>query len=197
MKLMLKTFSKSPSKCSTLDFNARRQSQARVAKNLHPDRILENLQNEDEENIFILGESHLYNTLRSFVPISDWFDAEIDFMRRLLRSLDAVFVEGPEDLVACNRRRHLLCQIVVFWCQTLKELLGFASSVKFDFESLSYDIATLSSHLLKCIQKSFESCCNDSDRAINDHNSTTKLLIDSTYTCVPILQFFLFSGLSH
>ncbi len=196
MKLKIKSFSKKPSKASIFDLNARKQCQARIAKNLHPDRILEIMTNGGPENILLYDKIDFYNALRSFEPLEDWFDIEIDCLKRLLRSLDSIFVDESNELEACNRRRHLLCQIIVFWCDTLKTILSSASSHKFDFISLSCDIATLSAHLLKCLQKSFESCSNDSEQANSDNVTATKLLIEISYTSVPIIQSFVFSGLN-
>jgi hypothetical protein len=195
MKLSLKEFAKFPSKASSFDLNARRQSQARISKNLHPDRILETLQNDGSENIIFYDQVEFYNALRSFEPLEEWMDAEIDCLKRMLGSLDLIFIDESAELEAYNRRRHLLCQIAVFWCETLKFILSSASSVRFDFSGLSCDIATLAAHILKYLQKNFENCCIDSERAINDHSDSIKLLIEITYTSVPIIQGFMFSGL--
>ena len=194
MRLFLKNISKHPSSSASFDYNARRQAQARVARNLHPDRLFETMHSEETDNIIFYDAVDFYNTLRSFNELVDWFDAELEYLKGILCALDSIFIYGPDDLESCNRRRHLICQVVVHWCETLKCILRSALYENFDYCSLSCDIATLAAHLLKHLQKNYEQCCIDSERLTSDHQNSVKLLIEITYTCVPILQDFLLSG---
>ena len=189
MKLAKAKTAKQPRQLTSFEYNSRMQSAARIAKNLHADRILEILQNPPSECILFMSEAEFLTSLRSFKPSFDMTRDDFDCMRRLLRSLDQVFVD-EDDIVFRNKRRHVLCQIAALWCEILKVLLTHSQA---ELDAFSCDISTMTSHLALGLQNNFDCNCTNSESASKDQTDCIKLLLDISYTSVPILQSLLFS----
>lgn len=171
-------------KTSTFDYQIRLKEQGEISKILHPDKILEMM---DECNSKDLFNSSSFPILSGISDDSD----EIICIQKLLKSLEGIFVTESEDsLVASNKRRHVICQVSTVLCTLL--LKSLSSSIPSKTE-LAKEISLLTAHIIKYLQANFTLNCecttttSQSVRADRDQQLALKLFLDISYSIVPQL----------
>lgn len=191
IKTATKRASASAAKRSSFDFCARISLLPRIAASLHPDRIMDSIDDSNANNFILAPDSDFARHFPALHELAPVISDELGCIKRLLRSLDAIIVErgAPEEIVSSNRRRHLICQLETVFC----DLLGrFHLSDDLNPQMLAVDTCMYTGNLIKYLQTNYARNCEDHSRADKDQQLAIKLFLDIAYSIVPQLQSALF-----
>jgi hypothetical protein len=171
-------------KTSSFDYQSRLKMQNKISSLLHPDQIMELIDDSDASNqLFQMDFSKNF-------PILSAFEAdEIGCVRHLLKSLENIFVErGSADEINCgNRRRHAICQTATVFSQILLKALC-SNNNNSNCTAIANEIAMFTAQLIKHLQTNFTHNCQSHSRADSDQQAAIKLFLDISYCAVPILK---------
>lgn len=175
-----------PMKSLSYDTNAILRIQREIAQILHPDRIMETIDDSDSKNLLIVSE------LNKIFPKLLQLEGEIGCIQRLLKSLDNVLVVNDDAIInSSNRRRHIICQISTVYCGLLLQISGTIQNFSLE---MTKEISLLASQIIKYFQTNFARNCEDHTRADRDQQLAIKLILDISYAAVPRFQFNLISS---
>ena len=173
------------SKFCTLDHQRRLEERREISTLLHPDRIMESIDDYNSKNSFNLT---IFPILASISIDSD----ELICIQKLLKSLDNILiVESPGEsvLIPSNKRRHAICQVATVLCGLL---IKAATEVnRENFIPLAKEVSLLTAQIIKYLQTNFGLNCDSTDsgcRADRDQQVAIKLFLDISYSIVPQLQ---------
>lgn len=167
-------------KASSYDFNARMRLQREIAQILHPDRIMEMIDDSDSKNLLFTAD------INSIFPKLMPFNDEIECIQKLLRSLDNVLVVNDDSIInSSNRRRHIICQIATVFCGLLQQIINQNQEISLN---LVKEISLLASQIIKYFQINFARNCEDHTRTDRDQQLAIKLILDISYSAVPRFQ---------
>lgn len=179
MKLARKNFG--IEKISSFDYQSRSKIRREISSILHPDRIMENTDDNEPSNLLFSRDFEMK------FPNFSKFDDEIFCIQKLLKSVDNILIISDDEdvLTASNRRRHAICQISTVFVSLLQQLIQSNSSIE-----TSKEISTFTAQIIKYLQTNFARNCEEYPRADRDQQLAIKLFLDISYSTVPQLQLF-------
>lgn len=161
-----------PSNFCTIDYQARLKQHRQISSILHPDRIMESIDDCNGKDLFKLD---------SFPILSD-FEDELFCIQKLLKSLDNILIIEPV-LIPSNKRRHVICQVATVLCALLIRSASNNNPLQ-----LAKEVSLLTAHIIKYLQTNFALNCESSGQADRDQQLAIKLFLDISYSIVPQLQ---------
>lgn len=171
-------------KLSSFDYQTRLRQGREIAQILHPDRIMDNI-----DEVSLLGNRNKNKKTLELPELSGKFADEIFCIKKLLRSLDNILITTDVDeqtiLVACNQRRHVICQISTVFSTILLQISTTTRTAK---SSVANEISLLAADIINLLQVNFANNCEENARADRDQQVAIKLILDLSYSIVPILQ---------
>lgn len=184
MKLTRKN-EKNVMKLSSFDHQARLRQQREVAGLLHPDKIMDSIDDSTAKNLLFIPSEQEFMTV---FPILSKLSDEIYCIQKILKSLEGILViAGVEPvLIPSNRRRHAICQVSTVFCSLLQ--LSLLNNGDKDVLSLAAEISLLTSQIIKYLQTNFARNCEDHPQVDRDQQLAIKLFLDIAYSVVPQLQ---------
>lgn len=210
MKLRSKDKTNIEKNSISFDYKIRQEIQTKISQVLHPDKIMDSVDDCDSSNwIFPNSDSQMKTHFPTFYSLGN---DEIFCFQRLLKSLDGIFVErcrvkNPttttttpsssiisddqnillDEINSTNRRRHVICQLSTLFCNLLFTLTTTTQLINSPL-SIAQEISILTAHLIKYLQTNFGSNCEDHTLADRDQQVAIKLFLDSAYSVVPLLS---------
>lgn len=174
-------------KTSSYDFQARLRQQRELAGLLHPDKIMQSIDDSNSNNLLFLA---LESEFSKVFPILCKFSDEICCIQRVLKSLEAILVVSGDEpiLISSNRRRHIICQVSTVFASLLQASLHNCSNEAFN---LAKDVSLFASQIIKYLQTNFARNCEDHPQVDLDQQLAIKLILDISYSIVPQLQNFI------
>lgn len=171
-------------KTSSFDFQARLRQQRGIACILHPDKIMESIDDSTTKNLLFAGNEHEFAVT---FPILSKLSDEMYCIQKVLRSLEAILVISGDEpiLLPSNRRRHVISQVSTVFCSIIQlSLLQFGKEAL----NLASEVALLASQIIKYLQTNFARNCEDHSQVDRDQQLSIKLILDISYSIVPQLQ---------
>jgi hypothetical protein len=182
MKLARRRTEKYIEKVTSFDYQSRLKMKKEISGILHPDRIMDIIDDSDPSNYLFLSENEFNLKFPNFGAFPD----EVFCIQKLLKSLDNILIiSGDDDLIASNRRRHVICQISTVFCTLLHQMITQSSL------QVAKELSVFTSQLIKYLQTNFARNCEDGlPRIDRDQQLAIKLFLDIPYSTVPLLQSF-------
>ena len=180
MKLARKNDKSNIEKTFSYDYQSRLRTRKEISSILHPDRIMENIDDNESSNMLFS------KNFETKFPNFGKFEDEIFCIQKLLKSLDNILIisDDEEVLISANRRRHILCQTSTVFASLLQQLIQFSEA---PIET-SQEISIFTAQIIKYLQTNFSRNCEDFSQADRDQQLAIKLFLDISYSTVPQLQ---------
>lgn len=185
MKLSRKN-EKNSERISSFDYQSRMKIRREISGILHPDKIMNLIDDAERSNFLFLVENEFIKKFRYFSKFED----EIFCIQKLLKSLENILIisNDEEVLISSNRRRHIICQISTVFSSLLQKLIQ-TQTTNSSIE-IAKEISIFTSQIIKYLQTNFARNCEDFSRVDHDQQLAIKLFLDISYSTVPQLQLF-------
>lgn len=169
---------------SSFDYQSRLKIKREISSILHPDRIMENIDDSEPSNLIFSKDFDMK------FPNFSKFEDEIFCIQKLLKSLDTILIisNDEEVLVSSNRRRHSICQISTVFTTLLQKLILIQRTASASVVEIAKEISIFTSQIIKYLQTNFARNCEDYPKADRDQQLAIKLFLDISYSTVPQLQ---------